>query len=365
MLARDREAEESYGRAIERLEGLVKEQPELFEHQHHLAASHSQLAEVLRAASGRPDAAEKHFRRALAIQLELARQPNCTSEVRRELTRTYNNLGILLMDTDRTVEAAELLRRAADSLEVLVNEHSDVATYQADLARTLINIGVLSRKQNNTPEAERAYQLAISMLDQLVERHPADREYQFKSALGKLDLANLLFAETSRLTDASAYCESAKRMLSSLNELFPGIPRYTGELANVCITQANVLARLEEFAAAKQAFDESLVYLDEIHRRFPVIYDKRADFHSLRGIALGGLGYISLTNNAVDEARQLVSQAIDEQSAATNLDPLNPKYRRFLQQHYTFMAQILNRLGEDDEAGKMLRTSEQLERTEY
>jgi tetratricopeptide (TPR) repeat protein len=362
LLGHGRDAETSYEEAIMQLERLNEEFPGDYKHRHYLAVSHNELAELLRESGGRPEDAERHYRKALAIQLALA-SPDGSADARWELTRTYNNLGILLMDTGRLAEAAAELRKASDGLERLVNEehdHPHLPTYQSDLARTSINAGVLSRKQGDVSQAEAAYELAIGTLGRLVATHPEDRDYDYRLAISQLDLANLLLIDAARPQDARRHCESAKKRLQSLKDSYPGIPRYYRDLANCCITEANILAGAGEREAAESSFQQALECFDEIESRFPNVSESSAEFHSIRALALGGLAYLANVRNAPEEARRLAERAVEEQSSARRLESANPKYGQFLRQHYLFLVPILEQLGEDDEAQRVRQKAEEL-----
>jgi tetratricopeptide (TPR) repeat protein/tRNA A-37 threonylcarbamoyl transferase component Bud32/ribosomal protein S27E len=344
LLGRPREAEQSYRRAIGILDKMADGFPRSIDYRHHLAISHDFLAELLRVAGGRQEEAEQHYRAALTHQTRLVQDPQSTPEMRRELTRTYNNLGILLMETNRLSEAEPAFRQAIAGLEQLMVEFPAVPEYQADLARTFINVGILRKGQQKTEAAEEAYQRAAELLGALRSSYPANHEYGYKWGVSQLDLANL-YTTAGQLDDARKHGDQAGAALENLAHSYPGIPLYAQEFANSGNTLANILAMQGQLDAAETAFDQALKTLDEISARFPTHLDKRADFHSLRAITLGGLAWLAHERDDRHVALKLVEQAIDEQSIAVKLDPHSPKYRDRLQQHTSFKATMLQTPG--------------------
>jgi tetratricopeptide (TPR) repeat protein len=360
MLGRPENAREAYERAITMFEQLTAKVPNDPEHRHLLAISYDFLGELLRQGGTDLQAAEQHYRDALRIQDDLVRDNSARRDFRRERTRSHNNLGILLMDTGRNEEAEHSFTSAIEGLEQLVAENPSLGAFQADLARAYINRGVLARKQKRVSHAEQAYAKAVGILGELVAAHPEEREYRYKWAVSYLDLGNLLLEETPRFDDALANCETANQLLRALEAAFPAIPLYCRELANSYISLANVHARAGDLDAARDAFEQALKHLDELAVNFADLAKGDAAYHSLHGITLGGLGYVALTRRAADEARDFVERAAQAQSAAVQLQPDNPEYRRRLELHYSFLAQILKKLGREDEARQAQRKAEGL-----
>jgi tetratricopeptide (TPR) repeat protein len=364
MLGRPEEAQRQLEQAIEMLQqmqgGTSQAQlPAAADLRQDLAMVHNSLAEVLRQTGQSPETVEQHYRIALALQ-----QPPAagTAGRPRELARSHNNLGILLTDTGRYAEAQAAFSQAIQQLSRTSIPQAEDFGRQADLARSYINLGVLLRKQKNIADAEQAYRDAIAVLGRLAEQHPNDRDQQYRSAISRLDLANLILEETARPGDAEPYCRQANATLLALTTSFPGIPRYCRELANSYISLGNVQARLNQPDEAQQSFEQARAHLDDLQDRFPEIVPREAGYHSLRGITLGGLGYLALQRGATEEASHLVQQAVDAQRVAAQIEPQNPEYHRRLQQHYVFLAQILRQLGQGERAREIERIAEETSR---
>ncbi|MBW3599953.1 MAG: protein kinase [Planctomycetes bacterium] len=360
QLGRNEQAREAYRLAVDSLETLAKEHPDEPAHRHHLGISHNFLAELIPTTGGDAQEAEEHYRRSLALHQELVEQGHRSPKFRRELTRSQNNLGLLLMELGELADAERSFAAAIEGLTDLVRNGNPEPEHQADLAQAYINLGIVSRALKNINAAERAYQNAAEVLKLLVSQHVDEREYQYKLAVTHLDWGNLLLVDAGRPAEAKEHFDQAQALLVDLHRSFPGIPLYAEELANSEISHANALAALGEMDQARNAFASARDRLDEIAEEFPNVPAASAEFRSRRGIVLGGLGFLAFQAEKAGEARTLVEQAIVEQTAARDLAPKNPKYRQFLAAHYGFLAQVLEHLGEPEEAQRARRQAEQL-----
>ena len=88
---------------------------------------------------------EDAYRSALAIQDKLAKQTD-NQNYQQELSRTLNNFGILLMDTDRPQRSRAIAGEGARFSISLARDYPDRSDYQQELARTNINLGKLFKK---------------------------------------------------------------------------------------------------------------------------------------------------------------------------------------------------------------------------
>jgi hypothetical protein len=112
--------------------------------------------------------------------------------------------------------------------------------------------------------------------------------------------------------------------------------------------------------SSRQSFQAALDQFDEVAQSFPAIPVTMAEFRSRQGIALGGLAFLALGADDPEKAREFADRAIENQSAARRLEPANPEFRSFLQAHYTFLAKILDRLGDEAAASQARREAERL-----
>ena len=182
------------------------------------------------------------------------------------------------------------MQEAIQHLKALARRPQAPADVLAELGRSQINLGfVLRRLPQRTREAEATFREAIENLRILVERHPENRDYQYRLAVALLDLGNYLKDLPNATEDAVEALREANSRLSELCRDFPGIPLNYYELANSHNSLANSLFRVGDFAGVKSNLEQALAILDELQTRYPAYTQQVSDYHSLRGIVLGGL----------------------------------------------------------------------------
>jgi tetratricopeptide (TPR) repeat protein len=343
LLGEHPQAEAAYRAAIDQFERLRG--PFVDDHlvRHYLAVSHTMLGEVFREIA--PDRASRQFRTALRIQEALYRSAPENRDYQLELSRTLNNLGLLLMETGKYAEAETALNGAISHLQNLAKDANPKPAHLCDLGRSHINLGVLLRRQpQRTAEAESAYREAIRNLQRLVRLDRDNRDYQFRLAVAMVDLGNLCMDRD--VEEGHRWTSRANAVFHQLCDNFRGIPLYRYELANSHSSVANALARLNKLADARRQFDQANAALDQLAADFPNYPLAVAEFSSLKGRVLGGVGWLQSGDGDLAASQTSVESAIAHQSRAVELAPDNPEFVKLLGAHYNFLAVILRKLGQ-------------------
>jgi len=73
---------------------------------------------------------------------------------------------------------------------------------------------------------------------------------------------------------------------------------------------------------------------------------------SLLGVILGGQAWLASRQNDYEQARELVQQAIAQQTTALDLNPRNPDYQNRLAQHKQFFDDLKSRTARVEAAAK-------------
>ena len=263
---------------------LAAAYPDQPQHRLDLSVCHNDLGELFRTLANNPEQAEGNYEMSLKLQVELLKSDPNNPEYQRELTRSHNNLGLLLTNVNRHDEAEKLLMTAINGLEKLAESFPEVSEYRSDLARSNINLGILLRKKQRPAESETAYKKSIQLLDVLVSQHADNHDFRYKLAMSRFNLGNLL-QETdpkNRLTHAERIHLEANTELKKLKDDYPGIPLYCQELANSYISLGVVQANLGRKEESWKTLENARTSLDDI-------MDQRsgyAEYQSLYGIAL-------------------------------------------------------------------------------
>ncbi len=355
------DAKEAYESAIRLLQQLLASSLDE-QVRDYLARSHTMLGEVLRRTA--PGDAKQHYETALGLQKELHRSKPENRTYRRELSRTLNNLGLLLTETGQYAKAESALNEAIKHLRLLTQGDNGMPDWLADLSRSQINLGVLLMQQSDRQaEAETAYREAAANLEVLVSRHRNNPEYKYESAVAQLDLGNYLKDVPGGIQESVQSLRNAYSSLAELCEDHPDVPSYWYELANSHNSLANALFKVDDFDGVKKHFDTAYETLDHLAIEFPEYEREVAKYQSLKGIVLGGLAAyeFQIRNDPnLESAQAYVQNAIQHQLKATQLGQDNPTYVELLSGNHAYLADILEKRGLATQAEKERRESDAL-----
>ena len=362
LLGEPDNAKNAYASAIELFTDLRRQMPHNPQLSLYRSSCHTMLGETLRKTE--PEVAMSHFQTALQTQLRLHDAAPYDNRYRRELSRTQNNLGILLMETGQFVLAEEQLSSAIEHLRYLSgwqgHDSMQRASVLADLGRSQINQGVLLRRiPSRAGEAVTAYDNAISNLEQSVELDPGNRDNRLRLAVATVDMGNFyLMHVTEGKQKALRLTNLAVKRLAELREDFPGIPLYGYEHANAMNSSAGALALIGKEDEAMKVYQRAGAILDELESTFPEFTATEAKFDSLKARILGGTGFLHSRSGDWHRARQDVQRAVEYQQSAVDLQPDNPEFVDFLSQHRGFFATVLDQLALPQQAEAMRHAAE-------
>lgn len=251
--------------------------------------------------TGRSQEAEESYRRAITLQQTLLAQDADDRYARSAQANTQHNLATLLMDANRLQEAEQVWRQAVAGQEKLVADFASVPEYREALAKSFDSLGMLLRRTRRPQESQEVYQKALGQRTKLVANFPDVPSYRRGLAHTHNNLGLLLGSD--RPDEAEKAHRDALEIRRKLAADFPAVPDPHSELAGTLNNLA--LLRIER----------------------------------------GGAGDLQ-------EARQLLSQAVTHQQTALKTNPHNPTYRQFLRNHYWNLAETLVRLGDHGEAAQ-------------
>ena len=222
-----------------------------------------------------------------------------------ELLLSYNNLGLLLNQTNRRDEAREMYEAAialgqqqlttGDKLmsaqcpggqlqqpglsakprrsghgphilscgaalhEQLAEESPLVLSYQAELALTYNNLGALENQLERADEAEAYYERAIRLQADLVDKAPFVTSFQQDLAVTCNNLG-FFYERHDRSVDAVEVFTQARDIFLRLTDQNPGIPSYSSGLGGVYNNLGMAHEKADQLAAADEAYQQAIVY---------------------------------------------------------------------------------------------------------
>ena len=226
-------AEESFRKAIERLDDLIEKFPNRPEYRRSLAAGEFGYGILLKNAN-RFREADDFLRRSLADRLIVAKKTGDSEADRREVSATKYHLGALLArQRGRTPEDENMYRAALEEQRKIVEKTKNAPDSNRDLARNLNNLGILLRGTDPVA-AESHFREALALQLRLEQESPDSALYRWLAARTASNLGGLLGGQREdRRKDAMEYNRQALARFGRLAHDFPKIPDYRQELAAV------------------------------------------------------------------------------------------------------------------------------------
>ncbi len=348
MLEEDRDAEDSYGKAIALFHGLVAKIPKEQEPRRELARAFNNRGILLKRQNRAADA-EQSLNDALKLRKELAEAFPQELDSTRDLAETHYFLGALLAPLrGRQEEANDHYRRALELQKQLATDDNR-PVYRRDLERSRNNRGKLLWQMGRPKESQEEHLKAVEGFRRLVDKSPLV-EYQLYLALSLINLAVTL--EQTEPGKAERTFGEARQILAALASNFPIVPRYQQELASVCTNLWRLLRKHKpsQMADAEAVLRQALAIRARLARDFP------GNFDNLYKWAQANFELGLLLN---DKQPQEAEQAYRDSLAALNNLANNFKDRMDYRRTWIFvldsLAKLLRRWGDPNDPVQVAR----------
>lgn len=332
LLGKHEEAVAALRSAAARFEALRSERTDAAGSFTDIARCYSNAANNL-VALGRPDEAERDYRRALEeIEATLAAGTPEAAPVRIDRLTTSSNLALLCSRSGRSAEAHRLYRVVLDGIPELLpldNEHRSVGQVSA---RANTNLGQLLAAEGDRDGAHRHHAAAVEAARELYARKPESAEYCFLLATCLVNAA----AAFDRPEDADRREEldaDARLLLEGLTERFPSNVVYARTLALVQGAYGTRLGAIGRIDEAIAQYTRACEAFRRIRAQGSAVPDDVISLSkSLNGLARLHWGNFpvvdQLVREAVDVLRELCEQHPDRNDARQALE--NAKARVLL-----------------------------------
>jgi serine/threonine-protein kinase len=340
VLYRLTQARQSYERARELLDQLVKTQPDVPEHQSRLADTHHNLGLLLLTLS-QGDDARREFHQARDLQVKLVKAHPKEPRYQNALAGTYSDLGLLLTTLGEREQALAEYQQALELQGQLVKEHNKVPEYLHTQAITHMSRGWLLHTLWRREEALAAYQQARDLLLELIKTQPDMTEYQSTLAGTSHNLGNLL-AGWGKRTEALAEYRRALDLQRRLVLIHPDIPECRNNLA---LTHTALGSSLRDLGKHQEALEEFQQACDlqsklvESHSDQPWFQDPQANTRLNLGSLLHILGRRQEALVEYRRGRELLLKLV-------KTSPRAPGHQNLLAHAHHSLGQLLMEMGE-------------------
>ena len=311
--------------SVELYERLAAEFPAEPKYRSYLADSHTNLGLVLEDLE-KPVEAEEQFRKALPLRGKMAADFPTEPKYHFLMAQTHSSLGVLLARLNRRKEAEEQYRTALAIRRELASQYPNEPRYLAHLAVSHNNLGLLLSEIRRRAEAEEQYRKALAIQEKLAGEFPLDPEHRAALAKSHLNLGVLL-AGLKKRAEAEAEYKTALAILEKLAPKYPSMPQYRDTLAG---SHHNLGGLLREDpgkrAEAEEHFRKALAVRETLAEEYRDVPQYRLDLagsHNNLGNVLADFGKRAEAEEHYRKALPILAKLVDE-------FPKKPHYRILL-----------------------------------
>lgn len=303
-------AREHYETALEIARDLVRRDPDNTEWQRELSVSWDNIG-VLRLRLGDGDGAWQAFEASLKIAKDLARTDPDNTEWQRDLSVSWSHIGDLRLRLGDEDGARQAYDASLQIRQDLARRDPDNTQWQHDLSMSWNKIGDLRLQLDDDDGARQAFEAGLDIVENLVRRDPDNTEWQRDLWVSWNKIGDL----RRRFGDGDGAREAFEVGLDIIKNLVRRDPDNTEWQRDLAITYV----KLAQLADATGAHDDALLHwitasnaLIRIHERTPEVPQAAWDVaHSALDLAncLTKLGRVeealSHQQRAATVARQL------------------------------------------------------------
>jgi eukaryotic-like serine/threonine-protein kinase len=356
MLGQHEPAEKAYRGALTLLIDLNTQFPDNPDYRRELAASYNNLGNLLKE-TGRVALAERAYRDALTGRQQLAKAFPESAVYRLDLAGSYNNLGWVLKSLGQPRAAEEQIREGENLLAALHQQFPTRPAYAQELASHHNNHGTVLALLGKNADAAAHFAAADKLYQDLVNRFPAVPDYRQGLAVTHKRVADFLRDTDPR--KAEKEYRLALKLRQSLVADFPTVPTYRQEEAASHANLAVLLQAAGRQEEADKEYAEALAIRTRVAKDFPRVPDYRRELAS----TYVNQGNFLLTSSRLREAEDAYRRAHDFFAQLVAHFPDVPDYQQELAGVHVNLASLLASAGQNQAAEESYRDALKLQET--
>jgi serine/threonine-protein kinase len=270
-----------------------------------LAASNHNIGRLL-TETGRLVDALVTFDKARAIRQRLADANPTVSGYQGDLASTYQEIGWALHSTGRSVDALKMFNQALAIVQRLADRHTSATSFQHHLATCHQNIGWLLARSTTPAQALEPYRKALAIRRRLADANPAVIYFQEWLGLAYKDLGWVL-ARTGQLTQGLEMHQRALAIFQKLADANPTVLYFQLALAHSYQDIGWVLARTGQPATALREYGYSVALFQKLAKADPT----GAEYTRGLGFSHAGRAWVRIQTGEPKEAVADLRRALD------------------------------------------------------
>jgi eukaryotic-like serine/threonine-protein kinase len=311
-----------------------------------LITARSQLARIARLIGSTAEA-ESQYRQVAALWEQVALEQPTNRRYQERLAATLSDLGeVLMVCKDRLEEADHTLHRALELIEPLMAAEPESVWARQELGRVLFNLGQIRSRRNDADRALEFLERALEINWQLASESPGSLEPTITLASIYATMGQILAAQASGSYEAIACRQKASEIYQTIVQNHPELADQAFELARNLDELSGLQQRVGQFDLAFQSLQQSLntfTRLDQLHPRVLIYerglgsaYNRMADLERKRAETTESLA-------VAQKAQVLFERLVAEH-------PLDLNLRSELAKTYNNLAHQCQQTGQRDKA---------------
>jgi serine/threonine-protein kinase len=304
-----------YHRAIGLLEPLAEGQAPSPRSRADLAFAHHYLARSLGLASGRPEEAERHLRRAIELRQALADDHPDDPAYGTELSVSLSNLSELQRRTGRVTDSLATIQRTLALQRDLVRRWPDDAQLRQRLSLTTRGLAILSNTTGRQGESEPLYRESLALIKRVVDENPAVTQYRSVLAGSYVELGQFL-VDQNRLDEGLECFTRAREQAEVVQRSAPDDTHNLTYLASIHRGIGKALGKQGKPAPGLESLRRAVAILERIERQDNVAAYDLACTLAVCSELSAALPPQSADGGGPEAARRYAEQSVDELNKA-------------------------------------------------
>jgi tetratricopeptide (TPR) repeat protein len=278
-----------------------------------------------------------------------------TDPVRAVLARSHNTIGVLLMETGKPPEALEAFRKALAIQQQLADANPAIPAYQSDLALSHNNIGTVLLRSGKPEKAVAEWRQALAINQKLADAHPAVADFQSAVAGTRNNIGDLL-SQTGKLAEALQEHQKALAIRQKRADANPAVTDFQSDLAASHSSIGYLLSQMGESAEALRAHQRALAIRQKLADANPAV----SKFHRALAQTNNLIGRLLARQQRFTDAFAAIDAGLAIRRKLTEADPKNTEYPTDLGYSHAYRGWALVRAGQPSTAATDLRQAVEL-----
>ena len=280
-------------------------------------------------------AAEAAANAALEIAEEFAENFPDDTNLQRDLSASYGNLGDIAKAMNAYKAAEGYYAKVLEIFEKLAEKYPDAPQMQRDLSVSYGKLGNISEALNDYKAAERYYAKTLEIREKLAKKYPDDPNLQRNRSISYHNIGDIAKARNDYKA-AEWYYTKAFEIRERLAEKYPDDPNLQRELSALYEKLGDIAKARNDYKAAEGDYAKVLEISEKLVGKYPNDPQMQRDL----GVSYNNLGGIAEARNDYKAAEWYYTKAFEIRERLAKKYPDAPQMQHDLGASYKGLGDI-------------------------